>query len=120
MTLPTPHAVTCILQLSSSVVVAASDNELVVFDILNGGKSGLCALLTPRQLERLNYHQKQITSMALYRGSSARMVRFLTSSLDGMVRVINPVSFKVTHNFKFPDPVLSVAISVGPQTHVDA
>ena len=38
MTLPTPHAVSCILQLSSSVVVAASDNELVVFDILNNGK----------------------------------------------------------------------------------
>ena len=120
MTLPTPHAVYCILQLSSSVVVAASDNELVVFDILNNGKSSLRASLISRQLERLNYHQKQITSMALYKGSSARMVRFLTSSLDGMVRVINPVTFKVTHNFKFPDPVLSVAISVGLQRCPDA
>jgi hypothetical protein len=38
--------------------------------------------------------------------------RFLSSSLDGAVKVMDPVSFKVLHNFKFPDPILSVAVTV--------
>lgn len=38
LSLATPHAVASVLQLSASVVVAASDAELEVFDLLSGGK----------------------------------------------------------------------------------
>ena len=39
LSLKTPHAVGSVLQLSASVVVAASEAELRVFDLLNSGKS---------------------------------------------------------------------------------
>ncbi|KNB41538.1 u3 small nucleolar RNA-associated hypothetical protein [Blastocystis sp. subtype 4] len=38
MTLSTPHPVSSVLQLSSSVVLAASDNSIIVFDVLGTGK----------------------------------------------------------------------------------
>ena len=65
-----------------------------------------------RVLDTLNYHQKQVTSLCYYASEKYEKKRILSSSLDGAVKVIDPVSFKVVHNFKFPDPVLSVAISV--------
>lgn len=40
MTLSTPHPVSSVLQLSSSVVLAASDNSIIVFDVLGRGKYG--------------------------------------------------------------------------------
>lgn len=101
LSLKTPHAVGSVLQLSASVVVAASEAELRVFDLLNSGK----------ELATLTYHQKQITCLASYRSDSFPAPRFLSASLDGAVRVIDPTTFQVTHNFKFPDPVLAVAVS---------
>ena len=38
--------------------------------------------------------------------------RLISSSLDTTVKVIDPVSFKSLHTFKFPAPVLSAAVSV--------
>ena len=38
--------------------------------------------------------------------------RLISSSLDTTVKVIDPVSFKSLHIFKFPAPVLSAAVSV--------
>lgn len=63
-------------------------------------------------MDILNYHQKQVTAITYYANEQAEKKRVLTSSLDGAVKVIDPVSFKVVHNFKFPDPILSVAVSV--------
>ena len=65
-----------------------------------------------RVLDTLNYHQKLVTSLCYYSSDKYEKKRILSASLDGAVKVIDPVSFKVVHNFKFPDPVLSVAISV--------
>lgn len=115
LSLATPHAVGSVLQLSASVVVAASEAELRVFDLLNSGKSGKRGGVSRRELATLNYHQKQITCLASYRSDAFPAARFLSASLDGSVRVIDPTTFQVTHNFKFPDPVLSVAVSVRPR-----
>ena len=60
----------------------------------------------------LNIHQKQVTCLTYYKSEDNSKQRIVTSSLDGSVKIVDPVSFKVVHNFKFPDPILSVAISV--------
>lgn len=73
---------------------------------LNGGING-------RQLERLVFHQKAVTCLYHYSCATYDKSRILSSSLDGAVRVIDPLTYTVLHNFKFPDPVLSVAVSVG-------
>ena len=44
----------------------------------------------------------------------------LSAGLDGGVKAIDPVSFKVTYNFKFPDPLLAVAVSVSVGVGADA
>lgn len=65
-----------------------------------------------RTLHRLSVHQKQVTALSLYRSPQHERTRILSSSLDGTVRVIDPATYTVVHNFKFPDPVLAVAVSV--------
>ena len=70
-------------------------------------------LLLRSQLDRLVFHQKQVTCLSQYTCPRHSKTRILSSSLDGAVRVIDPASYTVLHNFKFPDPVLSVAVSVG-------
>ena len=65
-----------------------------------------------RQVDQLNYHQKQVSDLAYYNSSVYNKQRVLSVGLDGGVKVIDPVSFNVTHNFKFPDPLLSIAVGV--------
>ena len=71
--------------------------------------------MNDRQLERLVFHQKAVTCLYHYSCPTYDKSRILSSSLDGAVRVIDPLTYTVLHNFKFPDPVLSVAVSVGIQ-----
>ena len=101
-TLATPQAVTSLLQLSASLLLAASDSSICVFDVTGGG----------RPLERLSLHAKQVTCLTQYLCPVQGKSRILSASLDGAVRVLDPASFAVVHNFKFPDPVLAVAVSV--------
>lgn len=63
-------------------------------------------------MDQLNYHQKQVSDLAYYNSCVYNKQRVLSAGLDGGVKVIDPVSFKVTHNFKFPDPLLSIAVGV--------
>ena len=72
-----------------------------------------------RRLEHLNYHQKQVSALAYYNSATYGLQRVLSAGLDGGVKVIDPVSFKVTYNFKFPDPLLAVAVSVGAGVRAD-
>lgn len=73
----------------------------------------LSGRINHRQLERLVFHQKTVTCLYHYSCPAYDKSRILSSSLDGAVRVIDPLTYTVLHNFKFPDPVLSVAVSVG-------
>lgn len=72
----------------------------------------MSGVLNDRQLERLVLHQKAVTCLSHYTCPAHEKSRILSSSLDGGVRVIDPLTYTVLHNFKFPDPVLSVAVSV--------
>ena len=54
--------------------------------------------------------------MSYYSSDTTDKKRMVTASLDGAVKIVDPVTFKVVHNFKFPDPVLSVAVSVSIAT----
>lgn len=67
----------------------------------------------------MSYHQKQVTSLSYYSSDTTDKKRMVTASLDGAVKIVDPVTFKVVHNFKFPDPILSVAISVYSDSLVD-
>lgn len=109
-TLATQQAVTSLLQLSPSLLLAASDSSICVFDVAGAG----------RPLARLNVHAKQVTCLSQYACPAQGKSRILSASLDGAVRVIDPVSFAVVHNFKFPDPVLAVAVSVSSLSLADA
>ena len=73
-----------------------------------------------RVLDVLSYHQKQVTSLSYYSSDTTDKKRVVTASLDGAVKIMDPVTFKVVHNFKFPDPILSVAISVDMDPLADA
>lgn len=53
-----------------------------------------------------------MTAVTYYSNEQNDKKRIITSSLDSSVKVVDPISFKVVHNFKFPDPILSVAVSV--------
>ena len=101
MTIATPHPVYCLFQLSQSILLAGCDKDIIVYDLLSDGK----------QLDVLNYHQKQVTSISYYMNEQYDKKRLLSSSLDTTVKVIDPVSFKPVHTFKFPAPVLSAAVS---------
>ena len=112
--------VSCLLQFSSTLLFAGNDTAIDVLDLVSGGKSARGGRLRHRRLEHLNYHQKQVSDLAYYHSTTYGVQRVLSAGLDGGVKVIDPVSFKVTHNFKFPDPLLAVAVSVGVGVETDA
>ncbi|KAK8824541.1 hypothetical protein WA577_006938 [Blastocystis sp. JDR] len=101
MTVTLDAPVSCLLQFSSTLLFAGNDTSIDVLDLVSGGK----------RLEHLNYHQKQVSALAYYNSATYGLQRVLSAGLDGGVKVIDPVSFKVTYNFKFPDPLLAVAVS---------
>lgn len=38
MTIPTPHPVYCLFQLSQSILLAGCDKDIIVYDLLSDGK----------------------------------------------------------------------------------
>lgn len=90
-----------------AVVLSAAGSHLVAWDIL-GGAGG-------RIIYSGSNHQKTITSMS-FDGSCSRV---LTGSLDQHVKVYDTSDYRVTYSFKYPSPVLSVALSPD-DTHVVA
>ena len=112
LTITAPHPISCLYQLSQSILLAGSDKDIYVYDLLSNGKYVNEIVLIYRVLDVLSYHQKQVTSLTYYSSDQSDRKRVVSSSLDGSVKVIDPITFKVVHNFKFPDPILSVAISV--------
>lgn len=98
LTLKHDHPVEAIVALpQGGIVLAASGNEIKVWDLIAGGK-----LLTS-----LSNHQKQITSLAL----SGDATRLFSGALDHHVKIYDVSTFAVTHSFKYASEVLSVGIS---------
>lgn len=119
MTVTLDAPVSCLLQFSSTLLFSGNDTSIDVLDLVSGGKSARGARVRHRRLEHLNYHQKQVSALAYYNSATYGLQRVLSAGLDGGVKVIDPVSFKVTYNFKFPDPLLAVAVSVGAGVRAD-
>lgn len=84
-----------VLPLSSATVAAASGNEVSILD------------LTAGKVEHVvRSHQKTVTSLCM----AQKGQRLLTAGLDGHVKAHNTESWEVLAGFKYPSPVLSIAV----------
>ena len=86
-----------VLLASGSLLVSAGDTSLKVWDFLGGG----------RLVHEMSHHQKAITALTLDSASG----RLLSASLDHMVHMYDTQSYAVVHSTKYPDALLSVALS---------
>jgi U3 small nucleolar RNA-associated protein 15 len=84
---------------NSSVAISAGGNEMIVWDLLSGG----------RKLHTVSNHQKTITCLA----HDTAYTRILTGSLDHHVKVYDVGNYNVMHSIKYTNPILSLALSVG-------
>ncbi|KAK5133763.1 hypothetical protein LTR08_007413 [Meristemomyces frigidus] len=90
-----------LLPLSNSMVASAAGNEVTILNLIAG-----------RAEHVIRSHQKAVTSLAVAQGGA----RLLTGGLDGHVKVHNTTSWEVVAAFKYPSPILSMAIiATGPQ-----
>ncbi|KAK3625137.1 U3 small nucleolar RNA-associated protein 15 [Elasticomyces elasticus] len=84
-----------VVPLSSSVLASAAGNEVTVLDLIAGKASHI-----------LRSHQKNITSLTTGQNGT----RLLSGGLDGHVKVYNTTSWEVVAGFKYPSPILSLAV----------
>jgi len=79
---------------ATNVIVAAGE-KICVLDLVAG-----------RAREVLVNHQRTVTSLALASGGT----RLVSGGLDGHVKIFDTTEWKVVAGFKYPSPVLSVAV----------
>lgn len=84
-----------ILTLNSSSLAAAAGNEVSVVNLIAGQAEHV-----------IHSHQKTVSALA----SAQRGTRILTAGLDGHVKVHNAASWEVVSGFKYPSPILSLAV----------
>ena len=84
-----------------TTVLAAAGNQINVLD-----------LIAARPLERLQNHQKTVTSLCL----ASNGTRVLSGGLDGHVKVFETVNWSVVAGIKYASPVLSLCV-VGAGAH---
>jgi U3 small nucleolar RNA-associated protein 15 len=82
---------------SGSLLFSAGDTTIKVWDVLAGG----------RLVHEFSHHQKTITSLCLDTSSS----RLMSASLDHMVKFYDVATYEVVHSTKYPEPILSMALS---------
>jgi U3 small nucleolar RNA-associated protein 15 len=85
---------------AGTMAISAAGPIIRLWDLVAGGK---CR-------RALSNHQKTVTSLAFNSTAS----RLLTGGLDQMVKVYDVSTYKVVHTMRYPAPVLSLAVSVGP------
>lgn len=84
-----------LLPLSRSTLASAAGNEVTILNLVAGKAEHV-----------VRSHQKAVTSIA----TAQRGSRLLTGGLDGHVKVHNTTSWEVVAGFKYPSPVLSLAV----------
>ena len=84
-----------VLPMSSATVAAASGNEVSILNLTAGKAEHV-----------IRSHQKTVTTLCTAQKSS----RLLTAGLDGHVKTHNTTSWEVVAGFKYPSPVLSLAV----------
>ncbi|MCJ1310013.1 hypothetical protein MMC25_003674 [Agyrium rufum] len=80
---------------TGTTICAAAGNRIAVLDIVAG-----------RPLHILENHQKAITSLSL----ASNDTRVISGGLDGHVKIFETLSWNSVAGFKYPSPVLSLAI----------
>lgn len=88
-----------VLPLNSSSLAAAAGNEVSIVNLISGKAEHVIAS-----------HQKTVTSLSTAQNGT----RILTGSLDGHVKVHNSANWEVVAGFKYPAPVLSLAVVPSP------
>ncbi|TKA78758.1 hypothetical protein B0A55_04130 [Friedmanniomyces simplex] len=90
-----------LIPLNSSVLASAAGNQVTILDLIAGKANHI-----------IRSHQKTVTSLSTGQDDS----RLLTGGLDGHVKVHNTTSWKVVAGYKYPSPILSLAVvSPGPR-----
>jgi U3 small nucleolar RNA-associated protein 15 len=80
---------------SGTTILAASDNEISVLDIIAG-----------RPLQIIKNHQKTVTSLCI----ASNGARLVSGGLDGHVKVFETTGWNVVAGSKYPSPILSLAV----------
>lgn len=90
-----------VLPMNNATVAAASGNEVSVLNLTAGKAEHV-----------IRSHQKTVTTLC----AAQKGERLLTAGLDGHVKAHNTTSWEVVAGFKYPSPVLSLAVvSQGPE-----
>ncbi|XP_073063378.1 protein SLOW WALKER 1 [Primulina eburnea] len=98
---------------SGGLVATAGGNFVKIWDVIGGGKL----------LYSMESHNKTVTSICLGKigketVEEAEQYRILSVSLDGYMKVFDYSKFKIVHSMRFPNPLLSVGISLDCSTRV--
>ncbi|KJX96051.1 small nucleolar ribonucleoprotein complex subunit Utp15 [Zymoseptoria brevis] len=88
-----------VLTLNSLSIAAAAGNEVSILNFVAG---------KPEHVIRS--HQKSVQALA----SAQHGTRILTGALDGHVKIHNTASWEVVDGFKYPSPILSLAVVPSP------
>ncbi len=80
---------------SGTTVVASSDNQVSVLDLVAG-----------KPLQLLRAHQKTVTSLCL----ASKGSRLLAGGLDGHLKVFETMAWNVVAGSKYPAPILSLSV----------
>ncbi|XP_073314801.1 protein SLOW WALKER 1 [Primulina huaijiensis] len=103
-----------VIYLPSGGLVATAGGDFVkIWDVIGGGKL----------LYSMESHNKTVTSICLGKigketVEEAEQYRILSVSLDGYMKVFDYAKFKIVHSMRFPNPLLSVGISLDCSTRV--
>lgn len=95
LTFKFPAPVEDLLTLSSSAIATAAGNEVSIVNLVAGKAEHI-----------IRSHQKTVTALSI----AQRGTRLLTAGLDGHVKVHNAASWEVVAAFKYPSPILSLAV----------
>ncbi|KAF1825450.1 WD40 repeat-like protein [Dissoconium aciculare CBS 342.82] len=88
-----------VLALSSSSLAVAAGSDVTILNLLAGRAENV-----------IRAHQKTVTSLAVAQGGS----RILTGGLDAHLKVHNTSNWEVVAGFKYPAPILSMAVVQSP------
>lgn len=84
-----------VLPMNNATLAAASGNEISILNLTAGKAEHV-----------VRSHQKTVTSLC----TAQKGERLLTAGLDGHVKAHNSASWEVVAGFKYPSPVLSLAV----------
>ena len=84
--------------------------------ILTAGGQKICCwdVASRRMLHQFQAHQKTISVVKIVQAEGE--LRVLTGSLDGIIKVFDPATFKMLYSSKYPAPVMSLDIAPDANT----